>query len=114
MITVEEAELLEAKQALREYIDRGEIMAAVLGITVEELEAAKEAGTMDDLVEASGLTREEIREMVNAAKDTAVQQAIEDGVITAEQAEQLENMEGRGGKRGGRGNKSLLPTGDNA
>ena len=123
LITQEEADLIAAKQALREYIDRGEIMASVLGVTVEELEAAKEAGIMDELVEASGLTREEIREMVDAAKDTAVQEAIEDGIITAEQAEQLENMEGHGGKRGGRGGNSgrgprdgnsPAPAGDNA
>ncbi len=100
-ISAEEAALMEAKRALRDYIDRDAIMATVLGVSVEELQAAKEAGTVDELVDASGLEREEIRDAVDAAKETAVQEAIADGVLTAEQAEQLQEMRGSGGKHGG-------------
>ena len=117
LITEEDAALMEARQALRDYIDHDEIMASVLGVTVAELEAAKEAGTVDELIEASGLDREEIRAAMDAEKETAVQDAVDDGVLTEEQAEQLENGAGGrgkpGGPRGGNGAGVRGPRGGN-
>ena len=86
-------------------VDRDVVQATVadtLGITVEELEAAKEAGTsIEDLAAENGVDVETIREAVDAVKAEAVQQAVEDGTITQEQADQILSGEGRQGRRGG-------------
>ncbi len=105
LITQEQIDLRAAAQALREYTDHEAVLADLLGLTVEELEAAKEDGSIRDLVEASGLTQEEIQAAMEEAHDAAVAQAIADGVITQEQADQLEDMpqRGHGGPRGGHG-----------
>ena len=105
-ITQEEIDLMEARRAVMETIDRKAVMADILGITVEELEAAKEDGSIRDLVEESGLTREEIQTQAKAAYDAAVDQAAADGLITDEQAEQLKEAGFGKGKRGhGKGNR---------
>lgn len=113
-ITQEEIDLMEARKTVKETIDRKAVMAEILGVTVEELEAARADGTVRDLVEESGLTREEIKTQMEAAFDAAVDQAAADGLITDEQAEQLKEAgmgkggrghgKGRHGGRGGRGN----------
>ena len=100
-ITQEQVDLREAGQALREYSDHEAVLANLLGLSVEELEAAKDDGSIRDLVEASGLTQEEIQAAMEEAHDAAVAQAVADGVITQEQADQLEEAPGRGGSRGG-------------
>jgi len=102
-ITQEQVDLREAGQALREYTDHESVLADLLGIPVEELEAAKEDGSIRDLVEASGLTPEEIQVAMEEARAVAVAEAVADGVITQEQADQLEEAPGRGGKGGSRG-----------
>jgi hypothetical protein len=87
--------------------------AAALGITVEELDAAKEAGTLRDLVEESGV---DVRAAVDAAREAAIDSALASGQITADQAAALREMPagkgghggpggrgGHGGREGGRG-----------
>lgn len=106
LISAEQADLILAGQALKQYIDPQEILSQALGIDVADLEAAREAGeNLQDLF--GDMEPEEIREALQAAYQEAVEQAIEDGVISAEQAEQLqdEGFPGRiVGKRGhGRG-----------
>jgi hypothetical protein len=114
VITQEQADLMAAGQALRDYIDQGTILADILGISADELEAAKADGTVRDLIDASGLTQEEIMTAMQTAHETAVAQAVADGVITQEQADQLQALpgnsnlggpcEGQGhGGRGGHG-----------
>ncbi len=44
VVTAEQAELIKARQALMQYIDKEEILATALGITTEELEAARQEG----------------------------------------------------------------------
>ena len=110
VITQEEADLWAAGQALREYMDHDAVLADILGLSVEELEAAKEDGSLRDLVEASGLTPEEMMTAMQAAHETAVSQAVADGVITQEQADQLQEAPGRdrfGGLRGGHGHEGF-------
>jgi len=102
-ITQEQVDLREAGQALREYTDHESVLADLLGISVEELEAAIENGSVRDLVESSGLTQEEIQSAMEEAHAAAVAEAVSDGVITQEQADQLEEAPGRGGKGGSRG-----------
>jgi hypothetical protein len=106
LITQEQADLMGAGQALREYLDHDAVLADLLGLSTEELESAKEDGSIRDLVEASGLTQEEIMAAMQEAHETAVAQAVADGVITQEQADQLQAMPDHGsfgGPRGGHG-----------
>ena len=44
LITEEQAELIKARQALREFINHQEIVSQALGIDVSDLEAAREEG----------------------------------------------------------------------
>ena len=89
-----------AGQALREYMEQDTVLADLLGISAEELAAAKDDGSVRDLIEASGLTQEEIQAAMQEAYEAAVAQAVADGVITQEQADQLQEMPGRGGHGG--------------
>jgi hypothetical protein len=94
--------LITARQALRDYIDQDAILAGVLGISTEELAAAKEDGTVRDLIVNSGLSPEEMRTAVQEAHEAAVAQAVADGVITQEQADMLPDAPPRGhGRPGG-------------
>ncbi|MCI0393307.1 MAG: hypothetical protein L0332_33590 [Chloroflexi bacterium] len=95
---------------LREIIDPEAMQAALaeaLGLTVEELEAARAEGkTVADIAEEQGVEPAEVREAMQAAWAAAVEQAEEDGLITPEQAERLLNHGGwrlRRGLRGGPG-----------
>jgi hypothetical protein len=106
LISAEQADLILARLALKQNIDPQEILSQTLGIDVADLEAAREAGeNLQDLF--GDMEPEEIREALQAAYQDAVEQAIEVGVISAEQAKQLqdEGFPGRiVGKRGhGRG-----------
>ncbi len=101
-ITQEQVDRMEVHQALKDAIDREAILAEALGVTVADVAAARENRTMADLVEASGLTQAELRDALQAAHQAAVDQAVEDGVITREQADLLGDggMFGPGGRRG--------------
>lgn len=80
----------EIRELLDSIVDRSEILADVLGITVDELEAAKEAGTsMDELIDDAGLDKETVRTEIQNAITEAVQQAVTAGTITQEQADLL-------------------------
>lgn len=78
----------EIRELLDSIIDRDEILADVLGMTVAELEAAKEAGTsIDELITEAGLDKETVRTEIKNAITEAVEQAVTDGTITQEQAD---------------------------
>ncbi len=111
-LTQEQADLMLAGQVLRGLIDRQAITADILGLTVEELQAAHEEGkTLRDLLDEAGITAAEFAEQMQARVEAIIDQAVADGLITAEQAEQLKNrfghagpgMRGRPGGPGGRG-----------
>ena len=90
---------------LDEIIDRDEILADVLGITVEELAAAQEEGIrIDDLINELGLDADIVRQEIDDAVETAVEQAVTDGQLTEEEAEAILNQapgqEGRPGPGG--------------
>ncbi len=97
-ISQEQADLMTAGQALREYVDREAIMAGALGITIDELTAAREDGSLRDLM--ASVDRDELHASMQEATDAAVAQAVADGVITQEQADLLAE---RGDHRGARG-----------
>ena len=105
-------------------VDGNALLAEELGITVEELEAARDevnAARLADMVESGVLTEEQaemleaqravrdyldtdaIQEAVQAAHEAAIEAALADGAITQEQADQMiENLE-NGLGQGGRG-----------
>ncbi len=76
----------EGEHPLRPYVEAA--VADILGMSVEDLQAAKEAGTrLPELLEAAGLTPEEFRAALDEATPGIVAQALEDGAITQEQAD---------------------------
>jgi hypothetical protein len=103
LLTQEQADLILAGKALKNYIDRQALVAGALGIGVDDLEAAREAGTtIFELAEAEGLDMADVRDNLEAAHAEAVQDAIGAGVITQEQANQLQAGPGFGfGGHGG-------------
>ena len=122
-ITQEQYEQKLAMQALKDYIDRKALLADVLGISVEDLEAAKEAGQrLPELIDELGLDMETVKAEMEAAHEAAIQQAVVDGIITQEQAEQILSGEGpgfggkhgRNGRGGSRGPQDRTGTGFNA
>jgi hypothetical protein len=116
LITEEQVELMEARRALMEYIDQDELYAEALGISVEDLEEARESDkSLSDLFDELGLEPEAVREGMQAAYEKAVQEAVGAGVITQTQADQI--LEGEGGfpmfgGRGGFGGRGRFPGGE--
>lgn len=93
-ITQEQADLIKARQAFKGYIEPGELEAEALGMTVEELQAARAEGKfIPDLIEEQGLTQGEFQDAVRAAYENQIQQAVADGVITQAQADLLLDAE---------------------
>lgn len=103
LITPEQADLREAMRALKGYIDREALIAGALGITVEQLQEYRDNGTrLPEIMDELGLTREEFQISMQSAFEAALQKAVDDGVITAEQMQLiLENKPagGFGGRR---------------
>lgn len=104
IITRDQANTMLAMQALKSYINKEAILADVLGLSVEELQAAKEDGTLRDILE--NITPADLQADTQAAFEAAIAQAVADNVITQEQADlvlsQIEdgvNLFGRGGGR---------------
>ncbi|HSH04929.1 MAG TPA: hypothetical protein VLL52_20615 [Anaerolineae bacterium] len=78
-----------------------ETTANALGISVNDLQAAQDAGTrLPDLADELGVDITTVQAAVESAKTDMVNQALTDGLITTDQAEQILNG---GGPRGGRG-----------
>lgn len=90
--------------ALQEYVDAA--VADILGVSVEELQTARDEGTVADLLDTAGLTRDDLQTALDEATAAIVEQALADGVITQAQADSiLENgLHGFGpGRHGGPG-----------
>lgn len=100
-LTQEQADLMEAGKALRDYIDQESLIAEALGISTNELENARQDGTtVRELIEEQGLTFEEFQTAMQAAHEKAVEEAVANGVITQAQADQLREQR-RGSGPGG-------------
>jgi len=90
-ITQEQADLMQAGMALRDYVDKDAILAEALGISVDELNAARDEGTsLRELFQEQGLDRQTLRENMKNAMNDILNQAVADGVITQEQADLLQ------------------------
>lgn len=99
-----------SREVMEEIIDRDAIDAVVadaLGMTVEELQSAKDSGQrLSEIADEQGVDLEDVKTAVEEAKAEMVQQALDDGLITDEQAECILSHDGlcNGGGRGhGRG-----------
>ncbi len=111
IITQEQADRMLSQKNLMSYLDRDVLLAKALGITVEELKSAYAEGkTLTDLMGDRGLDAATVREKLLTAYAEALTQAVEDGVITQEQADQMSagpglgfGPMGRGGPGGFRG-----------
>lgn len=89
-LTEEQADLMNAMAALKDVIDPQALTAQVLGISEDELRDLRGTrGGLSDLLEQKGLTPAEFRTRMQAAFESAVQQAVKDGVITQEQADKI-------------------------
>jgi hypothetical protein len=93
-LTQEQADLMQARQALQGTIDRDALTAQALGITLEELQAQRQTGkTMQDLLTEQNLTQAEFQAAYQTAYQAAVEQAVADGVITQAQADLILNQD---------------------
>lgn len=94
LITQEQADEMQARKNLMSYLERDTLLAKALGMTVEDLEAAYAEGkNLSTLMQEKGLDAATVREKLQTAYNEALAQAVEDGVITQEQADE---MQGRG------------------
>jgi hypothetical protein len=86
-------------------LDHQVLLAEALGIPLETLEAdLAEGKTIRDLIEEYEVDIDSFREVMESTRTEALEQAVEDGVITPEQAEKLlERGIGRGPGCGMRG-----------
>ncbi|MCJ7702480.1 MAG: hypothetical protein MUO62_12935 [Anaerolineales bacterium] len=113
-ISQEQYALMEARQALHNSMDKDEILVKALGITSEELTAARDEGLhIADILEDLGIDQADFEANMQAAWEEAVVLAVDEGVLTQEQADlileagmmgprPLGGPGGHGG-RGGRG-----------
>jgi hypothetical protein len=89
-ITQEQADMMIAQINLQEYLDRDALLASALGITVEDVQAARdEDKDLATLVDELGLDAATVRLAMITARQEAIQQAVSDGVISQEQADQV-------------------------
>lgn len=98
-ITQEQAELMEARHALMQFIDMDELLATALDISEDDLTAARQEGkSLFSLLEELDLDACDLHDAMQSAYQQVIEKAVEEGFITESQAEQLQN-----GSFGGRG-----------
>ena len=68
-------------------VDRVDVLARALGITADEVEQAKEDGTLRDLL--ADVTRDDLRTAYEEEATEAIDDASDDGEITSTQADRL-------------------------
>lgn len=87
-----------------QYIMHDEMMAAfaeALGLSADALEARLEAGeTMADIAESEGMTQEAFFSLMQDVRSEALEQAVEDGLISQEQADWMLDRMGGFGQQG--------------
>ncbi len=111
VLTQEELDEMLEMQALRQLgqeifsrDDAKAIIAEQLGLTVEELAAAREDGArISELAEEQGLDMETLQTAVSDARTAAIEAAVADGTLTQDQADILLSQNGFGGRGHGRG-----------
>ena len=107
VITQDEADLLLAAIAFKGTVDKREILANALGISIEELEQARDDGLgLRGLLEELELSPVDVRESLRAAFESSVEDAVSSGAITQEQADLILEFE-----RPGRFLRRMQPSG---
>lgn len=97
-------ERMELHILVHDTLDMDSIIANALGITVDELAAARAEGKrVPDLVTELGLDLATVRTDIQEGRTAAINQAVEDGILTQEQADWLLSHQGMGGRHGGQG-----------
>lgn len=74
----------------RGIVDRVDVLAEALGITAEEVETARDDGTLKDLL--ADVSRDDLKEAYETVAGEAIDAASEAGEITSAQAERLEKL----------------------
>lgn len=106
LISESEADRIQRRlerKAQRRIIQKGwrseakAIVVDILGLTEEEFDAARDAGvTVTELAEAQGYTVEEFKSEVEAElkemREALIENAVERGIITAEEAEKIREV----------------------
>jgi hypothetical protein len=106
VITQDEADLLLAAIAYKGTVNRAELLTNALGISLEELEQAREDGLgQRGLLEELELTPAGVREGLRAAFESSVEDAVSSGAITQEEADLILEFE-----RPGRFLRRMLPS----
>ena len=104
-LSTDQGNLMVAMVMLKDSLDRHALLAAALDMDVEELDAAIEDGTLREKLAES--TPADLQKGMQEAFEAALQQAIDDKLITEEQAdlvrEHLGNGFGYHGRFGGHG-----------
>lgn len=94
-----------ARAFMQDIFDKDAMQTAVadaLGMSLEELEAAQTDGKrLPEIAEEQGVELSAVQDAIQTAHEAALQQAVEDGLITQEQADQMQNRRGGFGGRGG-------------
>jgi len=89
-LTQDQANLIEAEQALQSYIDPNALLAQALGITTAQLQTYQQQGmSLNQILSTTGKTAIDVRNAEQAAYQAAVQKAVSDGAITQAQADQV-------------------------
>lgn len=82
----------QVQYALREYVNTA--TAEAFGLTVEELDALRDEGkSLVDVAIEQNMTVADFDAKMDAARQSAVEQAVTDGVITQAQADELAALE---------------------
>jgi len=101
LLTEDEAELMKARNLVKDAIDTQALQAEALGMTADELQTALDEGqSLQDLLTAKDLTPAAYREAYQAAYENAIQALVDQDVITADQAELLLTQPPAGRLRG--------------
>ena len=94
IITQDEADILLAVTAFKDTVNKADLIADALGITVDELIQAREDGLrIPELLEELELSPGDVREGLREAYEESVDEAFLSGEITQEQADLLLNIE---------------------
>jgi len=107
-ITQEQADAMAERDALqavmRDIFDHDAMAAAtadLLGMTVEELQAAQDEGIrLPQLAEEAGIEMSVLADAMQQAKADALQTAVDDGLITQEQADAIASHDNNHPPRG--------------
>jgi hypothetical protein len=97
IITQEQADAMARRRTLQSYVERDALLAHVLGMSVDELRQAYADGeTLTTLMAQRDLDAVTVRERLREAYQAALDQAVEDGVISQEERDEMGQGPGLG------------------